>query len=158
MPSGAGQIAFKVRSMTSCATFWQRQSLTALPSIFRAVLRAPIRARLSQHCSTCCNGSSDQKKARACTGQCCRPQSSEHGLRDNAADPGFERSSGDALERSCDPSFPLNLHFVSFLSFPSPPFHFLSCSRSCYCCHFGSSGFGSSGFWQPLSSFSLLAP
>ena len=75
-----------------------------------------------------------KKKARACTGHCCRPQSSEHGLRDNAADPGFERSSGDALERSCDPSFPLNLHFVSFLSFPSPPFHFLSCSRSCSCC------------------------
>ena len=75
-----------------------------------------------------------KKKARACTGQCCRPQSSEHGLRDNAADPGFERCSGDALERRCDPSFSLNLHFVSFLSFPSPPFHFLSCSRSCSCC------------------------
>ena len=47
MPSGAGQIAFAVRAMTALvsdsATFYKRQSLTALPSTIRAVLRAPLR-------------------------------------------------------------------------------------------------------------------
>ena len=35
---------------------------------------------------------------------------------------------------ACDPSITLNLHFVSFLSFPSLSFYFLSWSRSCSCC------------------------
>ena len=47
----------------------------------------------------------------------------------SAADP---RAQSMVFAGQC--SFPLNLHFVSFLSFPSPPFHFLSCSRSCSCC------------------------
>ena len=94
--------------VSDSATFCKRQSLTALPSIFRAVLRAPLRARLLQHCSTCCNGSSDQKKARACTGQCCRPQSSEHGF------------CGTML-LSTQSSF----RFFPFISFPSFPLPFM---------------------------------
>ena len=47
MPSGAGQVAFAVRSMTALvsdsATFCKCQSLTALPSTIRAILTAPFR-------------------------------------------------------------------------------------------------------------------
>ena len=47
MPSGAGQVAFAVRAMTAMvsdsATLCKRQSLTALPSTFRAVLTALLR-------------------------------------------------------------------------------------------------------------------